>query len=138
MGARRPSFTFWRARLRIRLGSAAAIASCPSRNAGFGDEGLPKGLNVYAVDFPTTLTIASRDRNERAIALPVENLRRPRVLQTATVNARDRTVGYIALRRFDAIGEREFIEAITSFRAEGVRALVVDLRYNPGGTLRSA
>src|SRR5262245_37516361 len=117
MGARRQSFTFWRARpahaLRIRRGARIMH----SRSARFGEKALSKEFDVYAVDFPTTLTIASRDGNERAIALPVQNFRRTRVFQTTTMNARVRTVGYIALRRFDAIGEREFIQAITSFRA---------------------
>jgi C-terminal processing protease CtpA/Prc len=47
-------------------------------------------------------------------------------------------VGYVALLRFDRTGEREFVDAMASFRARGVRALVVDLRYNPGGRLYSA
>ena len=102
------------------------------------DEAPRRGRGVFVVNFPITLTVASPDGNERTVALTTQTLRDRRVFRTTTLDAGGQTVGYVALRGFDPVAEREFVETIASFRAGGVRTLVVDLRYNPGGYLRSA
>ena len=102
------------------------------------DETPRRGRGVFEIDFPMTVTVASPDGNERTVALTTRMLRDRRVFRTATIDAGGQSVGYIALRGFDPVAEREFVAAIASLRARGVRALVVDLRYNPGGYLYSA
>ena len=41
--------------------------------------------------------------------------------------------GYIAIYNFDATSARKAIDAVKRLQAEGAKALVFDVRYNPGG-----
>jgi C-terminal processing protease CtpA/Prc len=102
------------------------------------DETRPGRRSVMAIRFPLTITVASPDGKERLVELATQRLLERRVVRTATLEAGGQAVGYVALSRFDPFAEREFAEAMASFRTKGVRTLVVDLRYNPGGYLRSA
>jgi carboxyl-terminal processing protease len=45
-------------------------------------------------------------------------------------------IGYILLRRFDNKSSIDFERAMKALKKEGLRGLVVDLRGNPGGTMR--
>ncbi|HEU5050386.1 MAG TPA: S41 family peptidase [Gemmatimonadales bacterium] len=47
-------------------------------------------------------------------------------------------VGYVPLQRFNDSSAAEVGAAVASLRAEGARAFVLDLRGNPGGSLRQA
>jgi hypothetical protein len=102
------------------------------------EEAPRKRRRVTTIDYPLETVVASRDGAERTVKLEARTLRERRVIRTATLDAGGQVVGYVALLGFDPAGEREFVEAIAALRAEGVRALVVDLRYNPGGRLDSA
>lgn len=99
----------------------------------FAEDVSPGPVGLFAVNFPMTITVASPDGHHRTVELPEPEPRQRRVIRTAKMDAGGRRVGYIAMLRFDAVAEREFAGAIASLRAEGVRTLVVDLRYNPGG-----
>jgi carboxyl-terminal processing protease len=45
------------------------------------------------------------------------------------------SIGVVTLSRITATSARELRESIDSLRREGMKALVLDLRYNPGGVL---
>jgi len=47
-------------------------------------------------------------------------------------------IGYIRLARFSAVSGREVETAIRKLKGRGVRALILDLRRNPGGLLEEA
>ncbi|MFG0275233.1 MAG: S41 family peptidase [Phycisphaerales bacterium] len=47
-------------------------------------------------------------------------------------------VGYVRLTQFNAQSPDEMRAALESLRDRGVRSLILDLRFNPGGQLRSA
>lgn len=47
-------------------------------------------------------------------------------------------VGYISLVEFDGVAGEEFGRGLDELRAEGARAIVLDLRGNPGGLLDAA
>ncbi len=48
------------------------------------------------------------------------------------------TLGYIEIRRFAANTYNEFHEALTKLLKQGMKSLVLDLRSNPGGYLKTA
>ena len=45
------------------------------------------------------------------------------------------TIGYISLDSFDGHCEKMIVEALTSFDAKNITKIIIDLRYNPGGSL---
>src|SRR5690606_30968300 len=47
----------------------------------------------------------------------------------------DRETGYIRINRFSATTYREFVESMESLLSQGMTALILDLRMNPGGYL---
>ena len=47
-------------------------------------------------------------------------------------------IGYIRIRQFNANTTEELREQLDKLEAEGIRGLLIDLRYNPGGLLREA
>ncbi len=50
----------------------------------------------------------------------------------------DDEIGYIRLVQFQEHSVEEFVEALKELDNEGIKALVLDLRWNPGGLLTSA
>ncbi len=63
----------------------------------------------------------------------ITSVKSPTVLSTP-----DGPVGYLMFTTFVLPGEEELKQAFSAFRAEGVSRLVIDLRYNGGGLLRTA
>lgn len=51
---------------------------------------------------------------------------------------RDAGVGYIRLTGFTDDSARDFDRAVAAMRQQGLRSLILDLRYNPGGLLDQA
>ncbi len=51
---------------------------------------------------------------------------------------RDEGIGYVRLTGFTEDTTRDFDRAVASMKEEGLNALVLDLRYNPGGLLDQA
>ena len=49
-----------------------------------------------------------------------------------------RAIGYVQIASFEKSSPQELDEAILHLRAEGIRALIIDLRDNPGGSLEAA
>lgn len=47
-------------------------------------------------------------------------------------------IGYIQITNFSERTYDELVEALAELDAQGQRALIIDLRFNPGGTLGSA
>jgi len=50
----------------------------------------------------------------------------------------DNGIGYIKIRQFSATTTRELREKLDKLEEEGIRGLVIDLRFNPGGLLSEA
>lgn len=57
------------------------------------------------------------------------------VLVTDTLDVNGRKVGYMVFNDHIASAEQPLIDAVTQFSADGIEALVLDLRYNGGGYL---
>uniref|UniRef100_UPI004047DCD3 S41 family peptidase n=1 Tax=Rheinheimera sp. TaxID=1869214 RepID=UPI004047DCD3 len=60
------------------------------------------------------------------------------VLHRSVSTQGDKRVGYLVFNSFIALSETELEQAFAFFVAEGVDALVLDLRYNGGGLIRVA
>ena len=50
----------------------------------------------------------------------------------------DNGVGYLRIRQFNANTTTELRDKLDELEAEGIRGLIIDLRFNPGGLLREA
>ena len=67
-------------------------------------------------------------------------LRRQRILMPSVRNASMRSdgIGYLQITQFSEPTGSEFAETLTKMEKQGMHALVIDLRNNPGGLLTSA
>ena len=50
----------------------------------------------------------------------------------------DNKTGYLKIERFSATTYREFLKAMEELQSEGMKQLILDLRYNPGGYIDAA
>lgn len=89
-----------------------------------------------------TLTIyrpASNDVKELTIARAI--IKVPSVVDAGLLpieRTGGRKVGYLRLTQFNEPTARELSEALAKLDKQGIEALVIDLRFNPGGLLTSA
>jgi carboxyl-terminal processing protease len=82
-----------------------------------------------------TLTIA---RNNAAEPL-IFNLRRAKIkIETVKTSMLDGNIAYIRLTEFNAQSAQDIKKTLTDYKNEGLKALILDLRNNPGGLLDSA
>ena len=77
-----------------------------------------------------TLTIGREDEE-----FDVEVTRRQIDVETVTYRMLEDNIGYILVEEFDEVTARQFIQAMDALDAQGMKALVVDIRNNPGGLL---
>lgn len=84
-----------------------------------------------------TLEVMGRDETEaRVLALPRQSVRVPSVTVPRFVGTAG--VAYIQIMAFNEATPRELDEALRELRMAGMKALVLDLRGNPGGLFPSA
>ena len=55
-----------------------------------------------------------------------------------TIEMIEPSIGYIELTNFSDSTYSELVEALDQLEAEGMKGLILDLRFNPGGTLAAA
>lgn len=55
--------------------------------------------------------------------------------QTVDYEMKEDQIGYIRLSEFDTVSSEQFENALTDLKKQGMQALIVDLRGNPGGNL---
>ncbi|MBR5970148.1 MAG: S41 family peptidase [Lachnospiraceae bacterium] len=85
----------------------------------------PEGTKV-------TLTLL-RDNEEIEITVTRGKVESP----TVTHEMMEDGIGYLQIREFDDITTSQFDKAMQELYAEGMRGLVLDLRSNPGGSLKA-
>ena len=76
------------------------------------------------------------DEEEREIFVPFEEILVPSVTWRTLLEAPD--IGYINISRFTSRTPEEFAQGVTELQDAGVKALVLDLRGNPGGLLQES
>lgn len=70
---------------------------------------------------PMTITLTKSTYNQNAVML------------SKVFNANGKTTGYLVYDSFLGYGRDEIMQALTSFQNQGVKNLILDLRYNGGG-----
>ena len=86
-----------------------------------GDEGTTVQLTVV------------REGEEDYIVLDVE--RRQVEVPTVEIELLDNQIGYMSVSGFEGVTASQFYNGIAQLSSEGMKALVIDLRNNPGGRL---
>ena len=101
---------------------------------------LTQGMNTTEVvslikgeEGTTVVLTLIRDGEEDYLEIPVER----RKIESPTVSNEmlENGIGYIEITEFDDVTEDQFAEALAECRASGMKALILDLRSNPGGNL---
>lgn len=80
----------------------------------------------------TTVTITLQRDEEM---FDVEVTRRQIDVETVTYRMLEDNIGYIQIDEFDEVTAKQFLAALDALTAQGMEALVVDIRNNPGGLL---
>jgi carboxyl-terminal processing protease len=83
------------------------------------------------------LEVEDLDGAPREVRLDPEVVLDPTVRHARLVDA-ERGIGYLSIRSFSHRTPEEFDQAVDGLEAAGMRALVLDLRANPGGILDAA
>jgi len=90
-----------------------------------GEPGTSVSLTVYRPETNQTFKVDV----VRAI-IEIQTIRRPAVLPGQ--------IGYLLITQFNENTADDLRETLTQMRHDGIRGLIVDLRFNPGGLLTSA
>ena len=89
------------------------------------------------LDSVVTLDVLGLDGEERTCAVRRGSVVDPNVRHARIVDE-EHGVGYLAMLGFSHETPEEFEAAFTHLREQGMQALVIDVRGNPGGVLKSA
>ena len=104
--------------------------------AGMPEGGLQEALREPP-DGELDLLVEGLDGARRRVSLSPEPVVDPTVRHTRILD-RDRGIGYLAIRSFSRQTPAEFDAEIAALEQQELRALVLDLRGNPGGVLDAA
>lgn len=80
------------------------------------------------------MTVLRGEKNEEVTVTAVRDK-----IETQTVETRmlDDGIGYLAISEFDSVTYDQYVKGLDSLTGQGMKALVVDLRGNPGGNLNT-
>lgn len=121
---------------------------CPGYEAGIrpGDLILAvDGTEITGMDLNTAVALIKGEegtsvtitlqRDEEVFDVEVTR----RQIDVKTVNCRmmDDNIGYIQIEEFDEVTSEQFSQALDSLIEQGMEALVIDIRNNPGGILNT-
>ena len=84
------------------------------------------------------ITITRTDEAEKYSEIELDVMRRKVETPTVKYEKKEDGIAYISISEFDTVTIDQFAEAMAEARADGMKALVLDLRSNPGGSLIAA
>lgn len=84
------------------------------------------------------LEITTKDNDGKEIKKTKTIERVPIKLETVFTNILNEDVGYIRITKFENPTFSDYIKAVEDLKSKGAKSLVIDLRYNGGGTVESA
>ncbi|MCR4641074.1 MAG: S41 family peptidase [Lachnospiraceae bacterium] len=79
----------------------------------------------------------SRKENGSVTELEKDVTRRKVETPTVEYEKKEKGIAYISISEFDVVTIDQFAEALAEARGDGMKGLVLDLRSNPGGSLRA-
>lgn len=88
-----------------------------------GDEGTTVHIEIYR---PSTEENLSFDVERADVTLP-----------SVSSQMLENSIGYILIDSFETDTAKQFEQALADLQAQGMKSLIVDVRYNPGGILTS-
>lgn len=121
----------------------------PAKEAGVKEGDLIMEVNGESVVGLTLSQVVERIKGPEGTAVTVVfsrdgelitlEMKRGKILDNTSVVygtlLDDENIGYIRIKEFDDKTPEQVVEALDSLEEEKVKALVLDLRYNPGGNL---
>lgn len=80
------------------------------------------------------MTVLRGKKNEEVTVVAVRD-----TIETQTVQTRmlEDNIGYLAVSEFDSVTYNQYVKGLSDLEGQGMKALVVDLRGNPGGNLNT-
>lgn len=91
-------------------------------------------LNMGDLDLANRLVI---DNGEEISLTKFENLQEHPIRVAKTLDVDGQKIGYLMYQRFNSGFNEELNDVFEQFVADGVTDLIVDLRYNPGGSVNT-
>ncbi|SFE52912.1 S41 family peptidase [Thermoflexibacter ruber] len=121
-------------------------------NSPASEAGLTRGMRIISVDgkatTPTerptlntsassTIEVEDTEGKIRVITATPRTYTQQPVIHTEIRTVGSRKIGYIVYQSFTQVSEEALTRTFAQFRSEGVSELIVDLRYNGGGLVRT-
>ena len=127
---------------------SGTIENTPAEEAGLRADDMiymVDGVDVAGMDITEVVSLIKgeegtqvvltlvRAGEEDYLEIPVER----RKIESPTVSSEmlENQIGYIEITEFDDVTEDQFAEALAECKGNGMKALILDLRSNPGGNL---
>ena len=127
------------------------IPGTPAEEAGLKAEDIivkVDGTDVQGMTTSDVVTLIKGEENTDVLLtifrqgepdyLEITVTRRKVEAPTVNYEMKENHIAYIQITQFEDVSIGQFTEALQSARDEGMKALILDLRSNPGGTLSAA
>ncbi len=122
----------------------------PAMKAGLADEDILYKVEGKEVTGEDLTEVVSRIRGDKGTEVELTVLRGKKneevtvvavrdTIETQTVQTRmlEDHIGYLSVNEFDSVTYNQYVKGLNDLQGQGMKALVVDLRGNPGGNLNT-